>query len=358
MRPFGHGFLPGPTDVHPDVWQAMLDPMYFTFSSRMQEVIHEIQPLLRQMFGTSAPVMISTSAATGLMEASIRNGVRETVLVVVGGYFGEMYARVAEGCGKEVIRINVPPGATLEPEQLALFLDGPEVDAVALVHSESSTGALAPLPDLVRVIREHTDALVLVDGVTSVGTMPIEAEGWDLDFIFTGSQKALALPPGIAVGAASPRFMARAESTPDRGWYLSATHLAGAARKDLPLTTPALPVYHTLLAQVRRIAATGGLEARYARHDQMAARMEEWAATRQDVQLMARAGRRSRAVSALTLPPERKAGEVVGELERRGWLIATGMAPLSDSVIRIGHMGDLTLEHLNALLVQLEEVLT
>lgn len=357
MRPFGRCFLPGPTDVHPDIWQAMQEPMYFTFSPHMQEVNREIQPFLQQLFGTTEPVMISTSAATGLMEASIRNGVRETVLVVVGGYFGEMYARVAEGCGKEVIRINVPPGATLEPEQLGRFLDGPKVDAVALVHSESSTGALAPLPDLVKVIRRETDALVLVDGVTSVGTLPFEAQGWDLDFVFTGSQKALGLAPGLAVATASPRFMARAEQIRDCGWYLSVAHLVGAARKNLPLTTPALPVYHSLLAQVRRIAASGGLEARFARHDQMAARMEEWAAQRQDVSLMARAGRRSRAVSAFTLPPEKGAGDVVAELERRGWLVATGMPPLGEQVIRIGHMGDLELDHLNPLLIQLEEVL-
>lgn len=357
MSPFGRNFLPGPSDVHPDVWQAMQEPMYFTFSPRMQGVIREVQPTLQRMFGTAGPVLMSTSAATGLMETAIRSGVRETVLVVVGGYFGEMFARVAAGCGKEVIRATVPHGEVLEPDQLREFLDGPALDAVALCHSESSTGALAPLPELARLIRDRTDALILVDGVTSVGTLPVEADGWGLDFVFTGSQKALALPPGIAFAAASERFMQRAESMPDRGFYLSATHLMGAIRKSFPLTTPALPVYHALLAQVRRIESGGGLEARFARHDQMAARMEEWAAARTDVALLARQGRRSRAVSALRLPPGRKAADVVAEVERRGWLIATGLVPLTDEVIRIGHMGDLEVAHLDALLTQLDEVL-
>ncbi|TFH67047.1 MAG: alanine--glyoxylate aminotransferase family protein, partial [Gemmatimonadales bacterium] len=201
MRPFGRCFLPGPTDVHADVWRATQEPMYFTFSSRMQSLLERAQPRLQPLFGTERTVMTATTAGTGLMEAAIRNGVRRRVLVVVGGYFGELFARVAEGCGKEVIRVNVPEGMALEPDQLAQFLDGPEVDAVALVHSESSTGALAPLPDLARVIREQSDALVLVDGVTSVGAMPVETDAWGLDFVFTGSQKALALPPGIALCA-------------------------------------------------------------------------------------------------------------------------------------------------------------
>ena len=152
MRPFDADSSPRPADV----WQAMLDPMYFTFSSRMQEVI------LR--FSLAAPDVryqrrvISTSATTGLMEASIRNGVRETLLVVVGGYFGEMYARVA-GCGKEVIRINVPPGETLNPGSSPSFSMAPKS-----MPSRWSLGIVwspGPSPDLVRVIR---NALVLVDG--------------------------------------------------------------------------------------------------------------------------------------------------------------------------------------------------
>lgn len=357
-RPFGQGFLPGPTDVHPDIVQATLEPMYFTFSSRMQQLIEALQPGLQQLFGTHRTVLISTTAATGLMEAAVRNGVRDRILVVCGGYFGEMFARVAEGCGKEVIRVNVPPGAVLAPGQLERFLDGPPVDAVALVHSESSTGALADLPALAPVIRARADTMLLVDGVTSVGAMPIAADDWDVDFIFTGSQKALALPPGIAFGVASDRMLRRAESLDDRGWYLSLTHLHGAASRNLPLTTPALPVYHALARQLERIAAEGGPEARFARHAAMAGQVAEWVAARPALSLLAAQGERSFAVSAIRLPEGRSAPAVVSALEQKGWLIATGLTPLTESVIRIGHMGDLTPDHLRALLVELDRVLS
>jgi aspartate aminotransferase-like enzyme len=356
MRPFGRCFLPGPTDVLPEVLEATLEPMYFTFSQRMQDVLADMQPRLQRMFGTSQTVFISTSAATGLMEAAIRNGVRRRVLVICGGYFGEMFARVAEGCGKEVLRAVVPHGQTLEPDQLAQFLEGPAVDAVALTHSESSTGALAPLPELAEVVHRRSGVMLLVDGVTSVGAMPMAMDQWGVDFLFTGSQKALALPPGIAIGACSPRYLERAEQIWDRGFYLSVTHLVNAARRNFPLTTPALPVYHALHHQLRRIDATG-LEPRFARHVAMAALLHAWVEAHPAVSLLAGARHRSPTVSALRLPEGRTAPEVVAEMEHRGWLIATGLAPLTDQVIRIGHMGDLEPVHLEGLLADLNAVL-
>lgn len=357
MRPFGRNFLPGPTDVRPEILQATLQDYYFGFAERIQRLIAGVQPGLQEMFGTGQPVFLSVTAATGLMEAAVRNGVRRRVLVISGGYFGEMFARVAEGCGKEVLRANVPFGQTLEPDQLAVFLEGPEVDAVALVHSESSTGALAPLEALARVVKQVPGRLLLVDGVTSVGAVPVKMDAWGVDFLFTGSQKALALPPGIAMGAASPALLERAERLDDRGWYLSATHLVGAVRKNLPLTTPALPVFHALEAQLQRIAASGGLAARIERHARMAAIIHAWAPAH-GLRVVAREGRRSPTVTALELPEGKDAVEVVRAMEQRDWLIATGMAPMTERVIRIGHMGDLEPVHLEALLAELATVLS
>lgn len=356
MRPFGRGFLPGPTDVHPDVMQATLEPMYFGMGAQMKALLADLQPWLQQLFGTRRTVFTATTAATGLMEAAIRSGVRERVLVVTGGFFGELFARVAEGCGKEVIRASVPLGEVLAPEHLERFLQGPAVDAVALVHSDTSTGALADLPALARVVHAHPGVLLLVDGVTSVGALPIETDAWELDFVFTGSQKALAIPPGIALGVASERYLQRAESLDDRGWYLSVTHLAAAAAKNLPLTTPALQVYHALARQRDRTERTGGLAARYRRHAALAARMAEWTADHTGVRALAGEGHRSPTVTALEVPGHDPA-RLVAELERRGWLIATGLPPLAGQVIRIGHMGDLEVEHLDGLLAELEAVL-
>lgn len=356
MRPFGRNFLPGPTDVHPEVLEATLQPYYFGFAEKMQRLMAALQPGLQRLFGTSQTVVIAVSAASGLMEAAIRNGVRRRVLCVCGGYFGELFARIAEGCGKEVLRLNVHPGQTLEPDQLAQFLDGPEVDAVSLVHSESSTGALAPLPELARVIRSRPGVMILVDGVTTIGAMPVEMDAWGIDFLLTGSQKALALPPGLAMGAASARLLERAQSLGDRGFYLSMTHLVGAAKRNFPLTTPALPVFHALARQLERIEAGGGLGPRFVRHAAMATIAAEWAEGR-GLRVLAAPGRRSPTVTAIELPEGRKAADVVAALDARDWLIASGLAPNVDRLIRIGHMGDLEPVHLEALLAQLATVL-
>ena len=273
MRPFGRAFLPGPADIHPEVLEATLEPMYYTFGPRMQAMMAELQPRLQRMYGTTQTVFIATTAATGLMEASIRNGVRQRVLVVCGGYFGEMYARVAEGCGKEVLRADVPMAQTLEPDHLARFLEGPEVDAVALVHSESSTGALAALPELAKVVHAHPGTMLMVDGghVARRHAHRVRRVGHRLHVhrVAEGAGPAARHRDGTA----SARFLERAERIWDRGWYLSVPHLVNAAQRNFPLTTPALPVYHALQRQLQRIEAGGGLAARYQRHAAMAARL-------------------------------------------------------------------------------------
>src|SRR5439155_19737528 len=169
-----------------------------------------MQPSLQECFGTREPVFLATSSATGLIEAAVRNGVRHRILVAVGGYFGEYFARIAEACGKRALRVEVHTGCAITPEQLDQFLEGPAVDAVAVVHSESSTGALADIAALARVVRARKDVLLLVDGVTSGGALPIEMDRWGVGYYCTRSQKAIALPPGLAMAAASDAFQERA----------------------------------------------------------------------------------------------------------------------------------------------------
>lgn len=358
MSEFGRNFLPGPTDIHPEVMAALHGPMFSHRSPRMQAMLAAMQPSLQECFGTRQPVFISTSSATGLIEAAVRNGVRQRVLVAVGGYFGEYFARVAQACGKEALRVEVHPGEAITPKQLEQFLEGPTVDAVAVVHSESSTGALADIAALASVVRARKDVLLLVDGVTSVGAMPIEMDRWGADYYCTGSQKALALPPGLAFGAASERFLARAETQDDAGFYFSVRKLVSTTRQNLPFWTPALSLYHTLDCQLTRIARAGGWPARWGRHRQMLELLERWVAARQDVRLLAREGARSAAISALVLPERRRAAEIMDALERRGYLVGGALDPRHGPVIRIGHMGDLEPHHLSGLLDHLSELIT
>ncbi len=355
---FGTNFLPGPTDVHPEVLAAQAQPMFSHRGPRMRELLERAEPVLQEALGTRGPVIVATCSGTGLLEAAIRNGVRRRVLVAVGGYFGEYSARIAEGCGKEVVRVHVHPGQAITPEQLAEFMDGPEVDAVLVVHSESSTGALADVAALAGVVRQHPDVLLLVDGVTSVGALPVEMDRWGVDFLCTGSQKALGLPPGLAFGAASERMVERGKAQGDAGYYFSLKRLMSIAREHLPWWTPAVSLLLALECQVGRIGREGGWPVRWERHREMRALVDRWVEERGQVRLMTPEGvARSPAISSVVLPEGRRAAEAIEALERDGFLVGGALDPRHGPIVRIGHMGDLEPAHLAALLAALDEIL-
>jgi aspartate aminotransferase-like enzyme len=352
----GRFFNPGPVEIDADVAQAMLRPMIGHRGPEARALVGRLQPGLRALFGTERPVMLATGSATAMMEAAIRSGVRDTVLCVVSGIFGERFADIAERCDKQVIRLHVARGAVLEPDLLDKMLDGPPIDAVTMVHSETSTGALAPVDQLIARLRRLDDVVTIVDAVTSVGGMAVEADRWGADFVFTGSQKALGLPPGLAFAVASERFIERARSIDDRGFYLDVIDLLRAAQESRFPQTPALPVVYALETQLGRIAQEG-LAARFTRHRTMRERVEAWVARHGRCGIMAPAGRRSDTVTALTLRPDLSATAVARTLAADGWQVAIGIEADEERLIRIGHMGDLRPEQLDQLLAKIEPLL-
>ena len=358
---FGQFFLPGPTEVHPDVLAAMTRPMMAHRGPGMTDLLGRVEISLRSLFRTEGRPVVGTCSATGFMEMAVRSGVRHRVLSLVGGAFGKRFAAIAEACGRDVVRLEVQPGKTIEPDMLHDALTRSDVDAITLVHSETSTGALAPLEQLAEVAREFDDVMLLVDAVTSLGGSPVETDNWGLDFVLTGSQKALALPPGLALAAHSERMLERAKTIPERGGYLDLVAYAEAAEKHQPTNTPAISLLFALDAQLERIEASGGIAARWERHAKMRELVERWVDTKGrtlDVKYLPDEGRRSWTVSCLTLPEAKNGRDIQYAMIDRGWTIASGYGDLKKSTIRIGHMGDHSEEELTQLLCVLEEVLT
>jgi aspartate aminotransferase-like enzyme len=353
---FGRFFLPGPTDVHPEVLAAMQRPMIGHRSGAMERLLAAFSAPLGRVFRTAQPVLVGTASATGFMEMAVRNGVRRRALSLVNGAFSDRFAKLVGACGKEGIRLDVPLGQAVEPDMLRDALRRTPVDAVTVVHSETSTGVLQDVATLAAVVREFDDVLLLVDAVTSLAGSPVEPDRWGLDFAFTGSQKALALPPGLALGVASQRMRERARTLPARGQYFDLVAFEEATRKFQPTNTPAISLFYALEVQLARLEREGGIEARWARHDAMRRRVEEWSAGRGLAYLPA-AGRRSWTVSCLHVPAGKTAKDLVDGLKRAGWTIGSGYGALKDSTIRIGHMGDHTVAGLNELLAVLEGVL-
>src|SRR5438046_2430219 len=347
--PFGKFFLPGPTDVHPEILAAMARPMIGHRSSGMEKLLQGVAPKLGALARTARPVLIGTTSATGFMEMAVRNGVRRRALSLVNGAFSERFAALVGACGKEDIRLDVPLGGAVEPEMLRDALKRTPVDAVTCVHSETSTGVLQDVAGYAEVVKEFDDVMLLVDAVTSMCGSPVESDAWKLDFVFTGSQKALALPPGLALGVASERMLARAKTLEERGAYFDVIGFLNATTKFQPTNTPAVSLLYALDVQLGRIEREGGVEGRWRRHEAMRRRVEEWS-ERHGVAYLPREGRRSWTVSCLKLPDGKTAKQIVGALKQAGWTIGSGYGPLKESTIRIGHMGDHTVAALDQLL--------
>jgi predicted phosphoserine aminotransferase len=354
---FGRFFLPGPTDVHPEVLAAMQRPMIGHRSSAMEQLLVGIEAPLARLFRTARPVLVGTTSATGFMELAVRNGVRQRALSLVNGSFSERFATLVRTCGKECIRLDVPLGCAVEPDMLRDALRRTPVDAVTVVHSETSTGVLQDLEALAGVVREFDDVLLLADAVTSLAGSPVEPDRWGLDFALTGSQKALALPPGLALGVASARMLERAKTLPARGLYFDLVSALEAHAKHQPTNTPALSLLFALEAQLGRIERAGGVEARWRRHEEMRRSVEDWA-ERRGIAYLPPDGRRSWTVSCLKLPDGKSAKQIVTALKQAGWTIGAGYGALKESTIRIGHMGDHTVGALEELLALLGGLLT
>lgn len=359
--PFGRFFLPGPTEVRHDVLYAMTQQMIGHRGKAIEDLMARVAPRLQALFRTQRPVYTSSSSATGLMEAGVRNAVRERVLCCINGSFSERFHKAAVNSGIEADKLEVPYGQYHSPELLADALRKGSYDVVTVVHSETSTGVLNPIADLAKVVHEAGDIVLVVDTVSSMAAAQIECDAWDLDYVLTGSQKAMALPPGLAFCTANARVLDRAKASKRRGLYFDLMEFDQYYQKNQSPNTPAVSLLYALDVQLEHIAEEG-MEARWARHIAMAERTWGWVAEKQaqglDVRLYAPEGYRSPSVTCITAPPGKTGSQVVSAMKARGFTIASGYGKLKDDMVRVGHMGDHTLDELETLLGVLGEVMS
>jgi aspartate aminotransferase-like enzyme len=229
---------------------------------------------------------------------------------------------------------------------------------VAVVHSETSTGALNDIRAISDAAHK-AGAVCVIDSVSGIRGAELRFDEWGLDFVFTGSQKALALPPGLAFGAASERFLSSGDRTARGAYFDLAEFASGAAKGEAP-NTPAIPLYYALAAQVDCIVEEG-IEAAWARHAQMAAMTYAWAEdlTRQGISVapFAKSGHRSPTVTAITLPQGLSSAAVLKEVSAAGITLGAGYGKLKDTTFRVGHMGDHTAENVDRCLSATHKVL-
>jgi aspartate aminotransferase-like enzyme len=348
-------FLPGPTYVPQDARDAMTKPMVGHRSAGFKQFYLSMAEKLPKVLRTSGDVMVASGSSTLVMESAVVSCVSSDVLNLVNGAFSDRWHSISKSVGKAADKVAFPWGEALDPETVRAALRRKKYEAVTLVHNETSTGVMSPIADVARVIREESDAVILVDTVSSLGGAPVESDAWGLDVVLAGTQKALATPPGLTVFTLSERAVAQAKKVPHRGFYTDLLRYLDKHQEGGFITTPAIPLLYALDVQLDRMLAEG-MEARWARHERLYRRTAEWVEA-QGCTYASAPNARSVTVSCMKPPAGVDPQAIVKGLAARGYTIGGGYGDWKPTTFRFGHMGEVRESDLEALLSETDQVL-
>jgi aspartate aminotransferase-like enzyme len=348
-------FLPGPSYVLDEVRQAMTAPMQGHRSAPFRALYVTLAERLQKVLRTSGDVMIATGSSTLVMESAVISTVASDVLNLTCGAFSERWHSISRSLGKTADKVAAPWGQAIDPDLVRTALRRKRYEAITLVHNETSTGVMSPLADIAKVVREESDALLIVDTVSSLAGAAVESEAWDLDIVLAGTQKALALPPGLAVFTLSERAAERAAKVPHRGFYTDLLGYRDKHREGGFITTPAISLLYALDRQLDLMLAEG-MEARWARHARLTEKTAAWAASR-GCEYASAADARSLTVSCLKTPAGIDPQALVKGLAAKGYTIGGGYGGWKASTFRIGHMGQVQESDLDGLFSVSDEIL-
>ena len=350
-------YIPGPTEVRDDVIEAMCEPMFGHRMDRMTDLYTTIVEDTKEFLGTDNDAVILTASGTEFWEASTLNLVDENVLVATCGSFSERHANVAERLGKTVDRLEYEWGQAVKPEDIREALETTEkhYDVVACVMNESSTGVRNPIEEIGDVVAEYPDTYFVVDAVSSLGGDYVDINEHDIDVIFASSQKAFAMPPGLAICVVSDDAYERELDKGSASWYGGFQRtLDYYDRKGQTHSTPAIPIMLAYRKQMKHMLEEGH-EARSKRHEEIAEYTRGWADEHFD--MFPEDGYESQTVACI----ENTQGiDVAGTIktisEEYDMVFSNGYGDIGEETFRIGHMGEHTLESVKTLTDAIEDV--
>ncbi len=322
-----------------------------------KELLGRLQSGMKPYFGTTGDIAILSCAGTGGLEAAVVNTLSpgDRVLGVSIGAFGDRFAKIAEAYGASVDKVAAEWGWAAAPDEVREKLGSGDYKAVLLTHNETSTGVMNPIEELARAVRATApDVLILVDTVSSLGAVPFDMDGWGIDVVATGSQKAWMAAPGLAMVAASERARAAMETAKMPRFYLDLKrHFDAMADGETPWT-PAIAVAFQVDEGLRLMNAEGQAGV-FARHVACAAASQVGLETL-GFQLFADAAHRSKTVTAAWIPDGLDWKAFNGEIKRRQLVLAGGQGKLTGKIFRLGHLGSVTLGEILEALETLESV--
>ncbi len=349
-------FIPGPVKVNDDVLQELARP---TLGHRLPEYaqLHgETVEMLKKIFFTEQNVFLSTSSASGIWEAAIRNCIDfdETVLCTMCGAFSDKWASVAKSCGRKVEELKVEWGKPVTADLIDKKLAEGKYSAITMVYNETSTGLTNPVYEISEMMKEkYPDVLVFVDSVSGMVGLPLHFDklGWDVTF--ASVQKAFALPPGLAVALVSKRALEKSKNVPNRGYYFDFQNFAKSAEKNQTPATPVIPHIVGLNYQCHKLVKEG-MENVWARHKEMGDYVRGWA--KENFELFCE---EKYASNTLTAVKNSKGIDVAATIKalqaKHNTVFGNGYGKLKQEAFRIAHMGDITMDDLKELIGWIEE---
>lgn len=352
-------FTPGPTALHPAISAALARPILYHRSDEFRALLRECRAGLQAFLKTDHEVLILTASGTGGMEAALVNVLSpgDAMLALVAGSFGERWAGIGKAHGMDVHVIEAAWGEAVSAGAVSQALEkNPAIRAVFVQLNESSTGAAHDVQALAGIVREKNDTLLVVDAISGAGAIPLETKAWGVDVVVVGSQKALALPPGLVFLSVSPRAWERVESTRGPRFYFDLRGERKAQLEGESAFTPAISNVMALKAALDFVTSLGGVDALVKNAHGLAA-MTRAAARALRVPLVAKR-HPGDALTALYPPPDVEAAAVVKALRSDfASTVAGGQGRLKGKIFRIAHLGYYDATDILGLLGTLEIVL-
>jgi aspartate aminotransferase-like enzyme len=349
-------FIPGPVEVSAKTLAAFARPVIGHRGDAFKNLYREIHPRLQELFGTKQPVFLSTSSAWGVMEAAIRNVVRKRALCCMCGAFSDKWLDVARRCGKEAEPLQVEWGRHIDHQAIDTRLANGQFDTTTLIHNETSTGVMNPLPEICCVLAKYPDVALIVDTVSSFSAVPISMDALGIDVMLTGSQKALALPPGFSLFSASELAFERASQNENRGYYFDFFEFKRQQSEFMTPSTPSIGHVYALQSKLDEIF-TEGLENRFARHKRTNALVHNWVGSR-GFEFFAEENFRSITLTCVKNNRGIDVPKLTRDLrEKHHLVIDGGYGKIKGQTFRLSNMGDETEQSVSHLLACLDDCL-
>jgi aspartate aminotransferase-like enzyme len=334
----------------------MATPMMGHRGKDASDLQRNISEKMRELMFTKNKIVLSTSSGTGLMEGAIRSATAKSAIVFSVGAFGDRWADLAKANGIPYDIHQEEAGNPTMPETVEKYLSTGKYDVITITHNETSTGIMNPTDAIAEVIKKYPDVVWLLDTVSSLAGAKVEVDKLGVDICITSTQKALALPPGLAIASVSPKAEKRFEEIGVRGYYLDfKTLLKYIEKKDHQYhATPSLSHMFALDFQLDRIKKEG-IENRFIRHIEMAEFTINWANT--FFKTFPKPGFESLTLTVIENNRGINVADLNSQLGKRGLQIANGYNELKEKTFRIAHMGELTMDDMIEVTGAIEEIL-